>query len=59
MEDRYPRFVREFFGKLYKWEKTKYPAWAVNALKGVGVDLLDQYQSDESKVESSGEKPFT
>lgn len=40
LEDRYPRFVKEFFGKLYDWKKEKYPEWAVNALKGVGVDLI-------------------
>ncbi|KAJ4288439.1 hypothetical protein N0V90_011674 [Kalmusia sp. IMI 367209] len=39
LEDRYPAFLRDFFGKLYD-DKSKYPAWAVTALKGVGVDLL-------------------
>ncbi|KAH8706133.1 tRNA-guanine(15) transglycosylase-like protein [Phaeosphaeriaceae sp. PMI808] len=40
LEDRYPQFVKDFFGKLYANEREKYPAWAVNALKGVGLDLL-------------------
>lgn len=39
MEDRYPSFVKEFFRKLYD-DKSKFPEWAVTALKGVGVDLL-------------------
>jgi tRNA-guanine family transglycosylase len=40
LEDRYPQFTKDFFGKLYDGNKEKYPHWAVNALKGVGVDLL-------------------
>lgn len=40
LEDRYPQFLKDFFSKLYSGEKEKYPAWAVDALKGVGVDLL-------------------
>ena len=39
LEDRYPAFLREFFTKLYR-EPLKFPEWAVNALRGVGVDLL-------------------
>ncbi|KAJ5631611.1 Queuine tRNA-ribosyltransferase [Penicillium longicatenatum] len=40
IEDRYPAFIREFFSKIYKGDKSKYPDWAVGALKGVGMDLL-------------------
>jgi hypothetical protein len=40
MADRYPQFVKDFFGKLYDSKKEKYPAWAVTALQGVGLDLL-------------------
>ncbi|KAI4922644.1 hypothetical protein J4E90_001077 [Alternaria incomplexa] len=40
MQDRYPQFVKDFFGDLYNREKDKYPIWAVDALKSVGVDLL-------------------
>ncbi|KAI4211795.1 MAG: hypothetical protein LQ351_005436 [Letrouitia transgressa] len=41
IEDRYPEFLQQYFGKLYggAWEKV--PQWAVTALKGVGVDLVD------------------
>lgn len=40
IEDRYPQFLREFFNKLYNGQKDKYPRWAVDALRGVNVDLL-------------------
>lgn len=40
IEDCYPAFVREFFHKIYDGDKSKYPAWAVGALRGVGLDLL-------------------
>lgn len=39
LEDRYPAFVRQFFGSLYE-RKEEYPSWAVEALSGVGVDLM-------------------
>ncbi|KAK3209096.1 hypothetical protein GRF29_69g764052 [Pseudopithomyces chartarum] len=39
LEDRYPSFLKDFFAALYD-DKRKYPQWAVNALQGVGVDLL-------------------
>lgn len=41
LEDRYPAFIREFFSKIYQGDKSKYPDWAVGALKGVGMDLLE------------------
>jgi queuine tRNA-ribosyltransferase len=40
IQDRYPQFVKDFFSKLHNGEKDKYPRWAVDALRGVGVDLL-------------------
>lgn len=39
MDDRYPMFLKEFFGKLYD-DRRDFPEWAVTALRGVGVDLL-------------------
>ncbi|KAI0387496.1 Queuine tRNA-ribosyltransferase [Hypomontagnella monticulosa] len=36
--DRYPAFLRQFFADLYP-DKAQYPKWAVDALRGVGVDL--------------------
>ncbi|PWW74365.1 Queuine tRNA-ribosyltransferase [Tuber magnatum] len=41
VEDRYPAFLREFFFKWHGGDKGKYPTWAVGALRGVGVDLLE------------------
>ena len=38
LEDRFPAFIAEFFANLYP-DRSKYPSWAVQALKGVGVDL--------------------
>ena len=37
--DRFPAFVRTFFANLYP-AREKYPSWAVNALQGVGIDLI-------------------
>ncbi|PGH00203.1 queuine tRNA-ribosyltransferase [Polytolypa hystricis UAMH7299] len=39
LEDRFPAFVRDFFKEQYS-EPSKFPEWAVTALKGVGIDLL-------------------
>ncbi|KAI9710280.1 MAG: hypothetical protein M1820_002774 [Bogoriella megaspora] len=41
IQDQYPAFLKAYFAKLYSGEKEKYPGWAVDALKGVGVDLLE------------------
>lgn len=38
LEDKFPDFIRRFFGDLYE-DKKDYPTWAVSALKGVNVDL--------------------
>lgn len=40
LEDRYPAFLRQFFFNIYAGDKTKYPEWAIGALRGVGMDLL-------------------
>lgn len=37
--DRYPAFLRRFFKDLHA-DKAKYPSWAVDALKSVGVDII-------------------
>ncbi|PHH59804.1 hypothetical protein CDD81_2571 [Ophiocordyceps australis] len=39
VEDRFPAFIRHFFAQLHP-SKSDYPQWAVEALRGVGVDLL-------------------
>ena len=41
IQDRFPDFLKRFFGDLYADNKSKFPQWAVDALKGVGVDLLE------------------
>ncbi|PHH83488.1 hypothetical protein CDD82_447 [Ophiocordyceps australis] len=38
VEDRFPAFIRQFFAELHP-NKADYPAWATEALRGVGVDL--------------------
>ena len=38
--DQYPQFVKTFF-KNYYGEASNFPEWAVTALKGVGIQLLD------------------
>ena len=40
INDTYPDFLRSFFRNLYHGQKDKYRPWAVNAVRGVGVDLL-------------------
>lgn len=40
IEDRYPAFLKQFFSDLHGGNKKNYPIWAVDALRGVGVDLL-------------------
>ncbi|KKA27090.1 hypothetical protein TD95_001137, partial [Thielaviopsis punctulata] len=41
IEDRYPQFVKQFFADRSDGDKSKYPKWAVDALRVVGVDLLE------------------
>ena len=36
----YPSFLRTYFAKVYHGERHRYPQWAVEALRGVGVDLM-------------------
>lgn len=40
LRDDYPGFLKAYFAKLYAGNKAKYPQWAVEALSGVGVDLM-------------------
>ncbi|KAI6247946.1 Queuine tRNA-ribosyltransferase catalytic subunit [Erysiphe necator] len=41
IEDCFPQFIKTFFADLYQSDQTKYPTWAIEALRGVGVDLMD------------------
>ncbi|KJZ72994.1 Putative queuine tRNA-ribosyltransferase [Hirsutella minnesotensis 3608] len=46
IEDRFPAYIREFFGGLYS-SKTDYPGWAVTALKGrVKGDCMRSLMTD-------------
>lgn len=45
-QGRYPEFAKEFFGKYFPREKGP-PDWAVEALRSVGIDLLN------SRIENS------
>ena len=40
IEDRYPRFLQDYFRLLYRDDLSKIPQWAVTVLGGMGVDLL-------------------
>jgi tRNA-guanine transglycosylase len=40
VEDRFPAFLKQFFSDQHAGDKGKYPEWAVEALRTVGVDLL-------------------
>jgi len=46
LEDRFPAFVRDFFHR-YFGDKGP-PDWAVDALRGVGIDLLQDERHDGS-----------
>lgn len=41
VDERYPSFLKAYFNKLYDGKKEEFPGWAVDALRGVGVDLFD------------------
>ena len=50
--DEYPQFLSSYFKRFYK-ERSNYPKWAVDALRGVGVDLLADasYNRRESQTD--------
>lgn len=41
IEQRYPDFLKRYFAGLYGGDKKKYPQWAVDALRRVQIDLLE------------------
>lgn len=41
VKQRYPAFLKQYFAGLYERDKQKYPQWAVDALRGVQIDLLE------------------
>ncbi|WPG98806.1 Queuine tRNA-ribosyltransferase catalytic [Acrodontium crateriforme] len=40
IEGKYPGFLKAYYWRRYAGDKEKYPSWAVEALRGVGVDLM-------------------
>ncbi|CAD6568897.1 MAG: hypothetical protein CYPHOPRED_002937 [Cyphobasidiales sp. Tagirdzhanova-0007] len=40
MQGCFPQYLKDFFKRFYK-DGSHYPAWAVEALRAVGVDLLE------------------
>ena len=40
--DNYPQFLKAYFVRLYAGDQSKFPQWAVDALRGVEVDLLSE-----------------
>lgn len=41
IEDRFPSFLHKFFSDRYNADKNRYPSWAVEALRGLGIDLME------------------
>ena len=48
-QNRYPQFVKGFFQTLYNDQTLEYPKWAVDALKTVGINLLEEQNSVEQE----------
>lgn len=61
MEGTFPTYLRKFFADYFR--DVGYPEWCVNALRSVGVDLVEGYpeakvvKGDGSKWEYSGVVP--
>ena len=41
-KDEFPQFVKKFFNTLYHGDSMQYPRWAVDALRSVGIDLVEE-----------------
>jgi tRNA-guanine family transglycosylase len=39
VEDEFAEFVKKFFYDLYDGNREKYPSWAIEALKGVNIEI--------------------
>lgn len=57
IEDCFPDFLRGFFGELYGGDMEKVPGWAVNALRGVGFNLVDGRGAGEEGEERKLQGP--
>ncbi|KAK9375684.1 tRNA-guanine(15) transglycosylase-like protein [Lipomyces chichibuensis] len=45
IRDEFPSFIKDFFATLHGGNKEKFPQWAVDALRTVNIDLLDDDRS--------------
>lgn len=43
--DQFSEFVQDFFRVLYHGEQLQYPKWAVDALRTVGINILEESQT--------------
>jgi hypothetical protein len=50
VEGRFPEYLRQFFSRYFA--SAAYPAWCVDALRSVGVDLLEGVK--DAKVVKGG-----
>ncbi|CAE6503870.1 unnamed protein product [Rhizoctonia solani] len=55
IENRFPEYLKKFFYD-YFGERGSYPRWCVDALRSVGVDLLDGVGKNMSVVDGNGAK---
>jgi queuine tRNA-ribosyltransferase catalytic subunit len=51
IEDRYPRFVHDFFTTYYRGKQA--PSWAIDALRMVGINLNQQLPNQDQITERS------
>lgn len=56
MENRFPTYVREFFASYFGGPDDGYPKWTVDALRSVGIDLLEGDQAGHKVVDGNGAK---
>ncbi|CAE6419429.1 queuine tRNA-ribosyltransferase [Rhizoctonia solani AG-1 IB] len=55
LENRFPEYLKKFFYD-YFGERGSYPRWCVDALRSVGVDLLDGIGKDMAVIDGNGAK---
>ena len=55
--DTFPTYVRDFFSRYFGGPNDAYPRWCVDALRSVGIDLLEGEEGAERRVvEGDGAK---
>ncbi|KAK9480011.1 tRNA-guanine(15) transglycosylase-like protein [Lipomyces japonicus] len=43
IKDEFPQFVKQFFATLHGGDKSNYPEWAIEALRAVNIDLIEEH----------------